>query len=376
MMDRALRCCAVAALVAGACSDTDSATNLNPEGPPMIRQVRMQVNSRLDNVFAFGTHPLATTEEIQPNLQNATASKQVLRIVVDELLVGNNLEEIACRGPVDDDAYARVPVGATPDDIARCSVPDDALPSSCSRKDKFSVCLCANTAGCIRGVTPVNEGDPVGVLDLNLDGATDDTRGIAGAVGIQCGSIAVPINLDLTYWNPSGDQNRPAIGGFDALGPAVVVQSRGALPTNVECGLVFSEEVVDKQGNQICAPADGDIAAGCTPGDVSAFKFKVEPLVVIPSTFREGETGVAKAGPFVFESNAPLDAASLTAIAISPPPAGAVTISLPMPQLVRIDVAGGLAATTMYTVTFPASVKDSFAQPLPAARVFHFTTGA
>jgi hypothetical protein len=375
MMDWAFRCCAGVALVAAACSSTDSATDLNPEGPPMIRQVRMEVNSRLDPVFAFGTHPLAITEEIQPNVQNAVASKQVMRIVMDELLVGNNLEEIACRALVDDDAYGRVPVGATPDDIARCSVPDDALVSSCSKKDKYSMCLCANPAGCFRGAAIVPEGDPVGVLDLNMDGATDDTRAIAGAVGIQCGAISVPINLDLTYWNPSGDQNKPAMGGFNALGPAVVVQTTGALPTNLECGLVFSEEVVDKQGNQICAPPDGDVAAGCSPGDVSAFKFKVEALTVVPSTFREGETGVSKAGPFVFEANVPLDAASLAGIQVSPA-APTAAFSLPMPALVKMDVTAGLAPNTMYTVTFPDTIKDAYGQPLPAPRVFHFTTGA
>ena len=68
--------------------------------------------------------------------------------------------------------------------------------------------------------------DPVGILDVNQDGAADDTRFIAGAVGIKCGAIDVPIDLDNSYWNPSGDQNEPAMGGFDALGPAIVLAPR------------------------------------------------------------------------------------------------------------------------------------------------------
>ena len=50
---------------------------------------------------------------------------------MDELLVGNALEEIACRAVVDDDAFARVPLGATPDDIAKCTVAQDVLKARC-----------------------------------------------------------------------------------------------------------------------------------------------------------------------------------------------------------------------------------------------------
>ena len=47
-----------------------------------------------------------------------------------------------------------------------------------------------------------------------------------------------------SYWNPSGDQNRPAMGGFDALGPALdaITQrfGRNAVPSQGTCSEVPS----------------------------------------------------------------------------------------------------------------------------------------
>src|SRR5512143_1236263 len=104
----------VLTLFASACTDLNTATNLNPDGPPMIRQVRLKevatdasgtVTSH--RVFAFGTHELATTTDYPAlganSMTTAGATGQAIRIIVDELLVGNYLEEIACRGPVDND---------------------------------------------------------------------------------------------------------------------------------------------------------------------------------------------------------------------------------------------------------------------------------
>ena len=81
-------------------------------------------------VFGFGTHPMASPDEEHP-VTTAKAGSNKLRIIMDELLRGNDLEEIQCRAKVDDDDFARVPLGATPDDIARCSAAQDVLPSLC-----------------------------------------------------------------------------------------------------------------------------------------------------------------------------------------------------------------------------------------------------
>lgn len=374
--------CAVAAtLGVAACTDYESATNLNPDGPPMIRQVRMRENFSAPNstvistrrVFAFGTHVMATDSE-QHAVTSATAVGNSLRIIMDELLVGNNLEEIACRAQVDTDAYARVPRGATPDDIAKCSAAQDVLPVTC--KGEFAVCICEIAGGCLVDTTMVPEGQPVGVLDINQDGSADDTRFISGAVGLQCGPVDVPIDLDMSYWNPSGNQQVPAMGGFDALGPAIVlVPQANGLPTNLDCHLKFNG-VVDKQGEEICAPLNGDINEGCAAGDVTAFSFHTESLTFNPATFMDGGTGVSRTSPVIVRASAPLDVATLNGITLSPTPTGAVTISVAMNQNITISTAGGLDASTMYTITIPTSVHDSFGQSAPAAKVLTFTTGA
>jgi Bacterial Ig-like domain len=391
MQMRTRLACAVLAMTAGAaCTDTDSATNLRPEGPPMVRQVRVTeryldaaMTARTRIVFTFGTHPLAEPADAHP-VETAIAVGNSLRIIVDELLVGNNLEEIGCRGTVDDDpgsseSFGRIPLGADPDDVARCAVGNDVLRSTCKGSDRHSVCICQRDGGCIRNGEMVPRGEPVGVLDANQDGSADAMRFIPGAVGIQCGSINVPIDLVASHWNPSGDQNRPAMGGFDALGPAIVLRPAGALPTGVACSLTFSSEVVDKQGVGVCAPPAGDIAAGCTPGDLSEVSFIVEPLSIVSSMITDGQTNVPRSPLFLLTFIAPLDPASIQNIQITPAPPTPPVISFvaaTMNMSVRLDFSGGpLAAQTQYTVTIPTTITDAYGRPLEEARTISFTTG-
>lgn len=378
-------CVVAATLSVAACTDYESSTNLNPEGPAMITQVRaketyttsgsMFVSTR--RVFAFGTHPNATDVDAHP-VTTASAVGNSFRIIVDELLVGNNLEELACRAAVNaNGAYTRVPLGATPDDVAKCAAAQDVLPSTC--RGEHAVCLCELDAGCPVGMETIEKGMPVGVLDINQDGAADDTRFIQGSVGLRCGTIDVPIDLDMSYWNPSGNQQVPAMGGFEALGPAIVlVPSAQGLPTNLACGLVFDPSVVDKQGNGICAPAGGDINAGCNDGDVGAFAISTEALTISGGSFNSGATGVAiNVGTALFIGNAQFDPASINAtnVTITPaPPAGTVIEIDTMPTRVKITYGGDLTPSTEYTITFTTGVTDTFGQPLPDPVVFTFTT--
>lgn len=380
---------AAPAIVAiAACADTPSATDLHPEGPPMIEQVRLKevyslagVSGLTRTVFAFGTHPDATPEDEHP-VTSASATGNKLRIIMDELLRGNDLEEIACRAVVGDDAFARVPLGATPDDIARCAVAQDVLASRCPGSNPLSVCICTKDGGCPSpdGSHTTPKGQSVGVLDLDLDGAADNTRFIAGAVGIRCGTIDVPIDLDMSYWTPSGNQQKPAQGGFDVLGPAVVLVPMGALPTSMDCGVVFSPDVVDKDGNRVCAPLGGDIRAGCTPGDTSAVHFTVEPMA-----FTLGSAITAQAqsrtADIRIEANVPIDPASLANLTVTEDPATSytqftATLSLANEITIHWTAAGGLAASTHYTITVPTTVTDTYHQPAKQALQIAFTTSA
>lgn len=352
----------------------------------MIRQLRLSevyfdptppAGYRARDVFAFGTHPGAMASEVHA-VTTAQVSGNVLRIVMDELIAGRTLEEIQCRDVVDEDRYAAVPAGATPDDIARCARANDALPQACKGSSPTSVCLCRIEGGCARAGTAevVALGSPVGVQDINRDGAADDTRMVADAVALQCGDAVIATELDMSYWNPSGDQNVPALGGFDALGPKLVVVADGPLPTGQTCGVVFGPGVVDKQGIAPCAPPDGDIAAGCEPGDTSAFAFGVEPLRVAPVNFIDGQTAFSRTNPVKLLANAPLDPATVAAIQISPAPTGAVAISVSMEAGIDIVVAGGFDALTTYTISLPVALRDTFGEPLRQVVAFTFTTGA
>lgn len=363
----------------------------------MIRQVRMKEisvdatgSTDIRTVFAFGTHPQATDGDypaLGPNsMVTASPTNNKLRVIMDELLVGNYLEEIACRGPVDDDAYAQVPLGTTPDDIAKCAVAKDVLPGSCPGSMEHAVCICAIEGGC--GDTPM--GGPVGVLDVNQDGAADDTRFIQGSAGITCqnGSgpaIDVPMDINNSYWQPSGDQNKPAMGGFDALGPALVLQAAtntvppvNALPTNTRCQLVFSPNVVDKQDNTVCAPAGGDVTKNCTPGDTSAFEFLVQPLTVTNQSFMDMATGVDRMQPVILVANAPLSAATLSSVTVTQGGTNftGFTASLPMQQTLRIAWTAQLPAMTTFTITIATTLTDVYGQPLVMPLSWTFTTGA
>ena len=352
----------------------------------MVRQVRMREISTdstgattARRVFAFGTHVDALTKDYPAAGPNgpvtATAMGQSMRVIMDELLVGNALEEVACRAPIDGvNAYDRVPLGATPADIAKCSAASDILPSSCPGTFEKAVCICRVEAGC--GETKF--GDPVGVLDVNQDGATDDTRLILGSSGVKCGNIDVPMDQNLSYWNPSGDQNKPALGGFEALGPAMVLSPAGALPTNTECVLSFAPDVVDKQGNNICTPANGDIEAGCTAGDLTAFKFNVEALS-LKSGFTNNAMGISTTMPLVVVSNAPLAPTTLSSVTVATM-AGVVhtgvTISLALPTQIKLEFTTPLAPNTTYNVRITTTLTDTYGQPLPQMVTFTFTTGA
>jgi hypothetical protein len=135
---------ALAALAPAACETPESATSLNTEGPPMLRQVFLRepdATGRLETVLAFGSHPDVPMERTHAVTQAAPMPKQPMRVVMDELLIGNYLEEVKCHareGVPDCPLWSRVPEGATPLDIERCATPD-TLDSLC--KGTMAVCL-------------------------------------------------------------------------------------------------------------------------------------------------------------------------------------------------------------------------------------------
>lgn len=402
-----------AASIAG-CEVPETTTGLNPEGPPQLQQVFLSeltdagggVFRRTDGVLAYGYHPNVPngrtdlgefTDKTHP-VTTATAENNKLRIVMDELLIGNYLEEIQCRERPDlglARSWSRVPEGTTPEDIANCAVSDDLLGQFC--KGPHATCLTA-------------DGTPIGVKDQDdnnvSDGAPDDTRLICGnpdpggsntclggtPVRLICGPFEVKLDFQLSFWQPAGNQLVPARQTPEnSLGPAIILAPTGGLlPPSTTCHLEFNSDVTDKDYNQICAstklvdvqPTDEDGELGdCTPGDLSAFSFGVESLRFDSSSPSRGSVGVPTTRrSFFIDVTAPIDITSATvANTVFMEGAGTRTDFTVTATGKRITfnltaAAPNLLPNTMYTISID-NLRDSFGGPIAGPLVLNFTTG-
>jgi len=358
----------------GCSTDVDSPTELNSEGPPMVRQVIMteqitdaQNVTRNAQSIAFGSHPDFNPDDDGVVTNATVGTAQRLRVVVDELLVGNFLEEIQCR----DGSYAAVPEGATPDDVANCSVQADILPQTCV--GDHAVCL--------------GPDGPIGVMDEDENGSADDTRFIDGAATIRCGSIDVPLSLVNTFYQPSGNQQVPAAGGFNAIGPAIILAPQDGLPTSSDCAVTFDDTIVDKDHRRICAPPMGDITEECDEGDTSLVTFGTQALSVAGSSPANNAMNVALVTPattvgrilIIFNTavEEDIDATWFTLEADGVEVTTWTAARDPMTaQNVTITVPGGFLAATEYTLTVETGAKDAFGIELPEdqVKIITFTT--
>lgn len=381
-----------ATLLASACETPETATGLRPEGPPMVQQVFMfeiaNNNGTLarQNILAHGWHPAVpngrdldgdgTPDEVDlthPTM-SAAAADQRIRVVLDELLIGNYLEEIACRIG----GYSKVPEGATPDDIANCAVADDLLPAFC--KGPYAVCL-----------DPVT-GAPNGVLDEDENGSPDNTQMIDGAVNIVCNGLAgpVPLNREASFWQPSGNQLIPAGGSpTNNLGPAIVlVPMMGRLPAASTCHIEFAPDITDKTDrNRPCVPTNGtedtDDIGNCTEGDMSGFSFGTESIRLDTSSPSNNAMNIPVTRRTVsFFMTAPVDPGSAVPANVTFMAGAATrtdfTVTIPAANPSRIDVtlnvgAPNLAPATVHTVTI-TNLRDSFGVPVTGTFSTTFTT--
>lgn len=376
----------------GACTAPPSATDLYPHGPPKIRQVMMS-EEYLDtqgtlrtrgNALAFGHHddPAFATDDGKVDTAVADDT-QVIRVVMDELLVGNNLEMVQCAAPVDltvpklAQSFSRVPLGTTPDQIARCSGPEDLLLQTCT--GEHAVCL--NGTGAVQITASgdaVQPGNPVGILDTSPnDGVPDHDLFIDGSVKIMCQGASGPVEakLDLTasYWQPSGNQQVPANGGVAELGPALVLHPLQGLPTGTRCSVVFDKSVVDKGGDPVCASPGGDPTQDCpAPGDTHLVDFGVAKLRI--ENYQPQTATVPTTKLITLKFNTAMSETSLaTDVVVTanglPQPLTIFneTDNAGNPTLVYDIVPNGrftLDAATAYVVTVKSTVKDFAGQPI------------
>lgn len=384
----------VVAFALSGCSDTETNTALNPAGPPMVRQVfalELVMDgavTRQTTQLAFGSHPDISGEDDDGQVTNAIAlGSQRIRIVLDEIVRGNALEEIACA----DGEFDRVPIGATPDDIERCAGPRDAIALTCT--GPRAVCTCPGPDPANPPVACIDDPRPRGVLDADEDGAADDFRFIEGAVNLECGGV--PMALQTTgesssFYSPSGNQQITAGPlGINSLGPAIVLVPRNAqcdvepcgLRTGSNCTISFSPDVQDKDGNPICAPPGGDITQNCPGvGDTSLINFQVEPLRVTGTDPTNNATNIPVGQTVVLQFNANIDMATIGAVTLTDDQGtevpSVIMVSTSDAKLVTINPDASLAACTTYTVTAETTVADTWGGTLPTAASFSFTTAS
>jgi Bacterial Ig-like domain len=372
----------------GACDDEKSSTELNPQGPPMVRQVFVQERQAIDAEdtrerfgLAFGDHPdIPSRSEDRINGDDRVVEAALayqdsarLRIVFDELVRGNDIEEILCS----DGSYSRVPDGADPDDIERCAGPDL---SECE-----AVCI--------------GPGGPIGIRDENGDGAVDDASGFGFrmidygdgelAASVVCDGERMPLIAEgpaRSFYNPSGNQLIPADDdptdatlNLNGIGPALVLFPALGLRTGATCTVAFRPEVVDKDGNRVCAPPGGDIRQDCAePGNTDAIQFQVEPFAVRVTSPVQDETGVATNKTILLEFVTAVDAETLGAITLS---TGGDEVPVEAtrgdpPYRVTVVAPDGLLADSEYTLTVATGVTDLFGGAAAEPFTLNFSTGA
>jgi hypothetical protein len=388
---------------AAACTSPPSATDLHTDGPPKVEQV-MMTEEYTDTAgtirtrglsLAYGHHPDPAFMNDDGKVVTAVASPlgQNIRVVMDHLLVGNYLEEIECRANVDPTAtgdaahYARVPIGATPDDIAACAGPQDLVFARCVGDHA----VCINNTGVTQitsadqGGNPVAPGQPAGIEDYipgpDGDGVPDQDLFIDGSVRIECKGVGgktveAPLNTATSYWQPSGNQQVPAHGGVALLGPALVLNLRLGLPTNTQCTIQFDPSVTDDQGLNVCAPVDGNPDTDCTPGDTSQVSFGVAALRLDKSgnSPSDGDVGVTTTQIITVQFTTSMDTTSLmnnitiTGNGVNVPftvtPTGGSA-----PLQYKLVTKGTVAGTTLdagktYVITIQPTVTDFGGQPL------------
>jgi hypothetical protein len=375
----------MAVLLAAGCDERGRSTELNPEGPPRILQVFMTerifttgpsgntITVTRENQLAFGDHPdIPDTDDRE--VSNAVArGNQRIRIVFDELLVGNYLEEIACANG----SWAQVPLGATPDDIANCAGPQSVIRETC--REPYLVC----------GLD--GAGLPVGILDENEDKAPDAIRLQDNVVQITCDGTDIPVDRNRSFYQPSGNQLIPAGPGINGLGPALVVIPTNGMRTGSLCGITFGENVVDKDGIRTCTPPGGDINSNCTPGDTSLIEFRVEALALTAHNPPNNGTNVALTAPnqtyaqILTTFNAAIDDTSVTADTFvlyageNVVDDATLLVSADDAAIVFVRVEGGFEPETEYELVIvggPSGIADIFGGTLAQNVGFTFTTRA
>ncbi len=345
------------------CDAPKTGTALEPEGAPEILQVfvtervagaaglGLYYNANEDYFAEDGTQCGTVLSEENGDdclVTNAVAdATQKIRIVFDELLAGDTVEEFfcACAGET----------GDTP-------CPNNILAS-------LDPTMCADNPN-----TNADEGSRW--EDKNGDGLPDRARLLGGVVIVTCDDVDVYTTGPADgFYNPSGNQQIPVATGLAGLGPALVITASGGLRTNADCTIKLAATVTDKEGTPV--PSLPSTAA----------TFHTEAMALLSSTPENNATGVARNVSPNLQFNSTLDESTLDNIVLRLAPGGAtvpaeitlgmdkvsVTIDPTVDPMPALDL---LTAGTKYEIVIPVTLTDAFGGPFPMEQIITFTTGA
>ena len=255
-------------------------------------------------------------------MTTAAATGNTLRIIMDELLVGNKLEEIQCRASGRQRRVRRRCRSARRPTTSRAA----RSPRTCCRRrcpGDARVCICQLDGGC-----PSSTHDhrrrraSRSACSTSTRTAPPTTRSfIAGAVGIKCGA------------DRRADRSRRRATGTrraTSRSPARVASTRSAR-RSCSCPRAAAADeprlrpdvradVVDKDGQPGLRAARrrhgtaSRLHARVTP---AAFQFTTEPLSLDRSPPGDGDTGRRRTDAIAIGANAPLDATTIATITIT-----------------------------------------------------------
>lgn len=196
------------------------------DGPPEVLQVFVTSEPADDLAsgltLAYGQH-FELNGGVAAIGVRATAVPRTgarFRIVVDQLLAGDTIEEYACAGG------GFVPLGR--------KVCADCRDDPSTLDDEAGRCV-----------------------DLNGDRIPDNGRIVGDVATIRCGSFLYTTLSGDGAYEPWGNQLSSGALGVAGIGPAIVIEPSVTLPADADCTLNVIGRITDKQGEELIWPAAG-----------------------------------------------------------------------------------------------------------------------
>lgn len=376
-------------LGASACTTKDEKAALVTEGPPVIQQIFMteKKGNAAELNLGFGCGDVGTVDctivyddnaqqlccewqawstgvdgapdpiRMDGTISEAVIAGQTMRIIVDELLRGQTVEQFRCACSANDAGD-----GGCPNGIVAALDPT----------------FCDNDPS-----TDINENGRF--ADQNQDRVPDDTLLLPGIVQIECDRASMPwVNgVNEGWYNPSGSQQVPINTNtgnpeWTAIGPAIVLQP-AALPTGSNCTLSFNQMTMVKTpgGTDMMVPAARDKDGEGVPAP-EGFTFVTEVMKVVGSMPMNNAQNVARDVVPSITFNAPIAPGSITGVTLTAGGVavdGTATVGTDGRSWSFTPVAP-LAPATQHTITVTTTLTDSFGAPYPDTVTRVFTTGA